>query len=173
MRKRGVLSAAPAPNTAPIAARPAWGVSSETIAPSTANLRQQGVAESLLVLGGTLVDIAHNAHRTRAARDRPLLLSILSANPTPAFAGRWDFTSHKPRRDFFFHRARRILFDLSKRMGGAFHAAKRRNPAAMSRTPAAGRRIPVVKHHAPAACRTPPPVLFMSTKSPPPRRQQR
>ncbi|MBP3485882.1 MAG: hypothetical protein J6J81_03485, partial [Oscillospiraceae bacterium] len=33
---------------------------------------------------------AHNAHRTRAARYKPLTLSIPPANPTPAFAGRWD-----------------------------------------------------------------------------------
>ena len=44
-----------APSTAPIAARPVWGASSETTAPSSANLRQQGVDKSLFVLGGTLV----------------------------------------------------------------------------------------------------------------------
>ena len=57
-----------ASSTAHIAARPVWSVFSETIASSRANLRQQGVAESLLVLGGTLVNIAHNANRTRAAQ---------------------------------------------------------------------------------------------------------
>ena len=129
-RGRAVLSTAPAPSTAPIAARPVWGVSSETTAPSTANLRQQGVDKSLLVLGGTLVAFAHNAHRTRAARYKSPTPSKSPANSTPAFAGRRGFTSHKPRRDFFFHRARRILFDLSKRMGGAFHAAKRRTLSA-------------------------------------------
>ena len=40
---------------APVAARPAWGASSETDAPSTANLRQQGVDKSLLVFACPLV----------------------------------------------------------------------------------------------------------------------
>ena len=111
----------PVPLTpAPIAARPVWGVSSQTTAPSTATLRQQGVAESLFVLGSPMVAAAYNIRRPRAAQDRLPIPSKPPANPTPAFAGRWDPTSHKPRRDFFFHRARRILFDLSKRMGGAF-----------------------------------------------------
>ena len=111
---------------APIAARPAWGASSETDTPSTATLRQQGVDKSLIVLGAALVAAIHNTQQTRAAQYKPPTPSKSPANPAPAFAGRWDFMSHKPRRDFFFHRARRILFDLSKRMGGAFPAAKRR-----------------------------------------------
>ena len=41
--------------SAPVAARPAWGASSETIAPSTTRLRQQGGAESLLVFACPLV----------------------------------------------------------------------------------------------------------------------
>ena len=75
---------------APIAARRRQGVSSETTAPSTATLRQQGVDKSLLVLGGTLVAAAYSTHRTRAARYKPLTLSIPPANSTPAFAGRWS-----------------------------------------------------------------------------------
>ena len=75
---------------AAVAARQRQGASSETIAPSTATLRQQGVAESLLILGDTLVDAAHSIHRTRAARYKPPTPSIPSANPTPALAGRWD-----------------------------------------------------------------------------------
>ena len=119
-RKIVVLSAAPAPSNAPIAARPVQRPPSETDASSTAQLRQQGVVESLFALGRPMVAAAYNIHRTRAAQYKPPIPSIFSANSTPVFAGRWDFMSHKPRRDFFFHRARRILFDLSKRMGGAF-----------------------------------------------------
>ena len=81
----------PVPLTpAPIAARRKQGVSSETIAPSSANLRQQGVDKSLLVLGGALVDACIITYRTRAARHKLLIPSISSANSTPAFAGRWD-----------------------------------------------------------------------------------
>ena len=89
-RELAVLSAAPAPSTAPIAARRRQGVSSETIATSTATLRQQGVAESLFVLVGTLADIAHNIHQTRAAQNKPPIPIMPPANSTPAFAGRWD-----------------------------------------------------------------------------------
>ena len=67
-RRRAVLPTAPAPSTAPVAARPVWGTSSETNAPSTANLRQQGVAESLLVLARPMVADAYSTHRTRAAQ---------------------------------------------------------------------------------------------------------
>ena len=75
---------------APIAASPAWGVSPKTGTPSTATLRQQGVAESLLVLACPLVAAACNIYQTRAARYKPPTPSISSANSTPAFAGRWD-----------------------------------------------------------------------------------
>ena len=112
---------------APVAARLAWSSSSETDTSSTATLRQQGVDKSLFVLVGVLVDTFIMTHRTRAARYKPPPPSKSPANSTPAFAGRWDFTSHKPRRDFFFHRARRILFDLSKRMGGASPVGKSAN----------------------------------------------
>ena len=89
-RKMAVLSAARTPNTAPIAARPVQRPPSETDASSSANLRQQGVAESLLVLGGTLVATAHNIYQTRAARYKSPTPSKSPANSTPAFAGRWD-----------------------------------------------------------------------------------
>ena len=85
-----VLSVAPAPSTAPIAARPVQRLLSETTAPSTATLRQQGVDKSLIVLGAALVDISIIVHQSRAARHKPPIPSKSPANSTPAFAGRWD-----------------------------------------------------------------------------------
>ena len=82
-----VLSAAPAPSTAPIAARRRQGVSSETTAPATATLRQQGVDKSLIVLGAALVDISIIVHQSRAARHKPPIPSKSPANPTPALRG--------------------------------------------------------------------------------------
>ena len=72
---------------APAAARPAWGVSSETTAPLTTALRQQGGAESLLVFVVALVDASIITHRTRAARDGLPTLSTSPANPTPVLRG--------------------------------------------------------------------------------------
>ena len=77
---------------APIAVRRRKGVSSETTAPSTATLRQQGVDKSLLVLACPLVAMVHNIYQSRAARHRPPIPITPPANPTPAFAGRWSLT---------------------------------------------------------------------------------
>ena len=121
----------PVPLTpAPIAARRKQGVSSETIAPSSANLRQQGVDGSLFILACPLVAAAHSAHRTRAARDGLPTPITPPANPTPAFAGRWSLL-HKPRGRFSLPPCTaHSLLARQKRMGGAFHAAKRRTSSA-------------------------------------------
>ena len=129
VRELAVLSAAPAPSTAPIAARRRQGVSSETTAPSRAPLRQQGVAESLLALGRPMVAACIITHRTRAARHRLPIPITPSANPTPAFAGRWDPTSHKPRPALFsstVHGA--FSFGKTKENGGCIPAAICRIP---------------------------------------------
>ena len=75
---------------AAVAACPVQRPPSETDAPSTAPLRQQGVDKSLLVLACPLVAFAHSALQTRAAQGGLSTPSKSPANPTPAFAGRWD-----------------------------------------------------------------------------------
>ena len=132
-----VLSAARTPNTAPIAARPVQRPPSETIAPSTATLRQQGVDKSLLVLGGTLVDITHNAHRTRAARHRLSTPSKSSANPTPAFAGRWDRKRPISPAEIFSSTVHGAFFLIFQKEWGVHSCAETaQSPRWIHRTPA-------------------------------------
>ena len=129
---------------APIAARPVQRPPSETTAPSTATLRQQGVAEGLLVLACPLVASAHNAHRMRAARHKPPTPITPPANPTPAFAGRWDRKRPISPAGVFsstVHGA--FSFGKTKENGGCISSRQVcRHPAVIHRIPAAFRRSP-------------------------------